>query len=298
MFNWKRIFLSVSIFILIVFGVFLYYSYFIEPNELIVKNYQINLSQWNKNLNGFKIVLISDIHGGSNSIDEAKIRRVVELSNEQNADLILLLGDYVSQQRFDRTKLKMPIETVAENLKGLKAKFGVYAVLGNHDGWFDDDKTKNELEKIGYKVLENQVVSLDVNGQKIRLLGMADALKVGNWQSYIEKAKDAISKVEREGNLIVFTHNPEVFPILNEVDADLSNEISLMIAGHTHGGQCKFPIIGSPIIPTSYGQRYVSGEVIENGKHFFISSGIGTSILPIRYNVPPEISVLVINNPD
>ena len=163
-------------------------------------------------------------------------------------------------------------------------------------GGFKEVKTRNELEKIGYKVLENQVVSLEVNGQKIRLLGMADALKVGNWQSYISKAKDAISKVEREGNLIVFTHNPEVFPILNEVDADLSNEISLFIAGHTHGGQCNFPIIGSPIIPTSYGQRYVSGEVIENGKHFFISSGIGTSILPIRYNVPPEISVLEITN--
>jgi hypothetical protein len=274
------------------------YAYFIEPDYLTVKEYQLNISTWKKEASNLKIVAISDVHGGSNFIDEAKIRQIVELTNQQNADLVVLLGDYVSQQRVDRSKLKMPIETIAENLKGIKAKLGVFAVLGNHDGWYDDKHIQLELEKVGYKVLENEAVTLNHNGEKIRLLGMADALKVQSWNTYIAKGKNALSQIDKEGNLIIVTHSPEVFPLLSELDAEFAKDVDLYIAGHTHGGQVRFPFIGSLVVPTSHKQRYVSGIVIEKEKHFFITQGIGTSILPIRFNVPPEISVLNINLQD
>ncbi len=118
------------------------YGYFIEPNRLVVTPYDIKIKNWNPAFDGLKIAMIADVHGGSNGATEEKIREVVTKTNEQNPDVIVLLGDYVSQvhgpEPLNERDLKMPIETIAENLKGLKAKYGVFAVLGNHDGWFGD----------------------------------------------------------------------------------------------------------------------------------------------------------------
>ena len=81
------------------------------------------------------------------------------------------------------------------------------------------------------------------------------------------------------------THNPDLFPTL-------SGRFSLLIAGHTHGGQVRVPLLGRPIVPSTYGQRFAFGHVVEGGRHMFVSPGLGTSILPVRLRVPPEITLL------
>ncbi|MGZ5090127.1 MAG: hypothetical protein ACXWCY_10855 [Burkholderiales bacterium] len=83
----------------------------------------------------------------------------------------------------------------------------------------------------------------------------------------------------------LFTHNPDIFPTI-------AGDFSLLIAGHTHGGQVYLPLLGRPIVPSRYGERYAIGHVAENGRHLFVSSGLGTSIIPVRFSVPPEITVL------
>src|SRR5689334_4732790 len=137
------------------------WAFAIEPNLLFVNTYPIKLKNWDPALNHFKIVAISDIHAGSNFIDEAKIREIVRLANEQDADVIVLLGDYVSQWRKSSVTLKMPVRTIAENLKGLKARLGVYAVMGNHDGWYGIERTRAALEEVGIPVLENEAVTVE-----------------------------------------------------------------------------------------------------------------------------------------
>ncbi len=270
------------------------WAFLIEPNHLIVKQHTLKLKKWSPKLNGIKIVAISDVHAGSNFIDEEKLHRIVSLSNQQDADLIIFLGDYLSAEYFDRKKLKMPLETAVQNLSGMRAKYGVFAVLGNHDNEYGNEKVKAEFENAGYRVLENEAISIEKNGEKIRFVGLADVLKTGNPLNYSEDAKSALDKLgETEGNIIAFTHNPDMVEFLTG-DHLISKDFSLFLAGHTHGGQCNFPLIGSPIVPSSFGQKYAAGFIRKNDVDVFVATGIGTSILPVRFRVPPEISVLTL----
>lgn len=278
-----------------VFGVWLAsWAFWYEPSSLTVKNYTVKIPELNPAFNNFKIVAISDVHGGSNFITEEKIRTVVELANEQNPDVIVLLGDYVSQKAFNRRQLKMPMETIAENLRGLKARNGVFAVIGNHDWWFDEKKVVAELERVGVRVLNIEAARIEKDGNSLILLGLPELLKYNIQRKYIEDSKTALSKINPANeNIIALVHNPDAFAWITG-ETLISENLRLVLAGHTHGGQCNFPLIGAPVVPSTYGQKYAQGLIQENGRQMFVTPGIGTSIMPVRFRVPPEISVLTL----
>ena len=181
------------------------YSYFIEPNRLVVTTETIVINDWNPAFDGLKIAMISDVHGGSNGASAEQIRRVVETTNAQNPDVIVLLGDYVSQagKITQHGQLRMSVKDMADNLAGLKARYGVYAVLGNHDGWYNDNEVATELTRVGYRVLQNEIVFIEQNGVKLRLLGLKDHLKLDSWVTFDATVRQVVSNYPKEGQLVV-----------------------------------------------------------------------------------------------
>jgi predicted MPP superfamily phosphohydrolase len=272
------------------------YAYFVEPSRLVIRQETIFIKNWNPEFDGFRVALIADIHGGSNGADAEKIRRVVAETNGLRPDLIVLLGDYVSQRSSAPAvggELKMPMHEVAENLRGLSAPYGVVAVLGNHDGWYGDDIVRQELEGVGYKVLENQVLTIVHGDHKLRILGLEDHLKVKNWQWLSAKAKRALDEAGGTGDVVVLEHSPDILPMITG-DLSISPDLKLILAAHTHGGQVWLPVIGSPVVPSSYGQKYAFGHIRDAEVDMYVTSGVGTSILPFRFLVPPEIALVTI----
>ncbi len=270
------------------------YAYFIEPNRLAVTREVVRIKGWDPAFDGIKIVAISDIHGGSNGGSVEMMRRLVKTANTENADVIVLLGDYVSNNN-DHTSIRMPMSVIAENLSGLRAKSGVYAVLGNHDGWYGNDTVASSLEGAGITVLQNEVAVIEQNGRKLRIFGMRDHLHMGSWYTFDADMRAAAARYEQTGDMIVLQHSPDVFPVLNAFHT-FGPSFKLMFAGHTHGGQVWLPIIGSPVVPSSFGQKYARGHIQEDRAHMFVTTGIGTSILPFRFLMPPEIAVITIKS--
>ena len=257
------------------------WSVFIEPNQLVVHSETISIKGWPQKLDGLKIVVISDVHAGSPFIHESKLHDIVTLANAQQPDLTLLLGDYMVRDRFYR--VQMEPEPIAAGLKDLRARIGVYAVLGNHDWYFDGPRVRKAFEASGIKVLDNEVFETKMKDQSFWLVGLADA-----W-TRPQNVVGTVAQVPAGALMIAMTHNPDTF-------VDLPATVPLMFAGHTHGGQANFPVVGRLIVPSQFGQRLAAGHVEENGHHLFITTGIGTSILPLRFRVPPEIAVVTIKS--
>lgn len=255
------------------------WAFVIEPSRLVVREVPLALPAWPAPLDGLKVALISDLHVGAPFVGEDKLARVVAETNGATPDLILLLGDYVVGGE-PGARFVAP-ERIAEGLRGLRARLGVYAVMGNHDFWYDGPRVQRAFAAAGLRVLENEVLELPDRGCSIWIAGLADRLT---------RKQDVAGTIEKAGAgpVIAFVHEPDAFP-------EIPPRTTLTVAGHTHGGQVVLPFVGRPVVPSRYKQRYAIGHVVEDGRHLFVTSGIGTSILPVRFGVPPEIVILVLH---
>jgi predicted MPP superfamily phosphohydrolase len=274
----KRIRVGLAAFT-VVLGILVFWAFLVEPNRLVVRQERIQINNWPKDLSGLRIAVLSDIHVGGAFIDSKKLRLIVERTNELNPDMIVIAGDYMAGNGWSSQRVES--EVFGAVLKEFRAPLGVYSVLGNHDWWYSGEKVRAGLETNGIKVIDDQAVEIKTRNTSFWLVGFADL-----W-TRPQRIEQTLAKVHGEQPIIGLTHNPDIFP-------QLPQRVPLLLAGHTHGGQVRFPIIGTVITPSDYGQRYVRGHIVENQHHLFVTTGIGTSIVPVRFLVPPEIVLLTI----
>ncbi len=255
----------------------------IEPGLLVVRHRTMASEKWPSGVPPLRIAFLSDLHVGAPHIDLARVDDIVARINAGNPDVILLLGDFVIHGvplgEF------VPPDAFAPLLAKLRAKHGVYAVLGNHDWWYNGGEIRRALEQAGIGVLENEAVAIERGGSRVWIAGIADDV------TRVPDPVGTVAGIAVGDPVILAAHNPAVF-------LDTPGRVAITLAGHSHGGQIFVPWLGAIVTPGRAPRRYDYGHIREFGRDLMITSGIGTSILPVRLNMPPEIVFLTIGSAD
>ncbi|WP_198372733.1 metallophosphoesterase [Roseomonas rosulenta] len=266
------------------------YGFGVEPFlRLAVQHHRVTPSGWPPGL-VLRVAALADLHAGAPMMTEARIEQIVGATNALAPDITVLLGDYGPASRFVTRVL--PHGDVARRLAALRARHGVFAITGNHDWWEDPvamsasrgavPAMARALEAAGIAVLGNRALRAGPV-----LVGGLDS----TWAFGFERGADDLPRLLRDvagdAPLLLLVHEPDIFP-------RLPARAAVTFCGHTHGGQVR--LLGySPRIPSRYGNRYAWGHVREEGRDLVVSGGLGTTTLPVRFGVPPEITLVEIS---
>jgi len=243
-----------------------------EPFMLSIERQDIYLRRLPKALDGLRIVHLSDFHYGPLT-DSRHLERAVQAANDLRPDLIALTGDYISHDR----SYAAPC---AELISRLRARHGVFAVLGNHDHWTDAELIADLFRLGNIRVLLNEGMRVDLQGESFWLAGVDDTM-VG-----LEDLPLALAGSRDDEMKLLLAHNPIILRRAARADVDL------VLSGHTHGGQVTWRSeksrSGRPR------RRMLRGLGRRGNTQIYVTRGLGTVVLPIRYGCPPEVSVLAL----
>jgi len=258
------------------------YAWFIEPNQLVVRRVEIVSEEWHGP--PLTIAAISDTHVGGPHVDAARMGRIVQRINALRPEMVVLLGDYVNGHLhpFERTPAEnQEITGGIAVFAAIRARYGVVGVIGNHDVWYDRTDVQSAMENAGVATLWNRhIVIRRSGGEPIVVAGLAD------FTTGEPNFADALDGAPEGANTIVISHSPDPF-------AEMPRGPALMLAGHGHCGQVTIPFVGRPIVPL-VNERYACGLVQEEGKQMYVTGGIGTSMIPVRFLNPPEIVLITL----
>jgi uncharacterized protein len=241
-----------------------------EPFMIAVERQEIFLRRLPKALDGFRVVHLSDLHYGP-LVEPRHLERAIAIANELNPDLIALTGDYISQERAYAAPC-------AEVVGRLQARHGVFAILGNHDHWTDATLIADLFSAEGIRMLINEGVRIDARGHSFWLAGVDDTM-VG-----LEDLSLSLAGAQDGEFKLLLAHNPTILRRAARADVDL------VLSGHTHGGQVTLrPEKNRSGRPR---RRMLRGLGRRANTQIYVTRGLGTVVLPIRYGCPPEVSLL------
>lgn len=244
---------------------------FLVRDRVEVSRVEVKIARLPDAFAGLTVAHLSDIHHGLYTSLEY-IHRCIEIANSLQPDLVMLTGDFTFAGR-------RYIEPCAEALGTLRARAGVYASLGNHDYYAGAGLVAKALRGAGINLLLDAKDRLDARGDKLWVVGVDDL-----YYGETDLAK-LLRDIGRDEPRIVLGHEPDWI----EEIAARGQHADLVLSGHTHGGQIRIPLLGAPQTPSGYGQRYTMGLVRRNAMQIYTTRGIGTVVLPSRFDCPPEI---------
>jgi len=252
------------------------YARLVEPYNYRISETNIFIHDLPARFEGFRITHITDVHH-SRILGIEQVQRVVAIAQQTKPDLIALTGDYT-------TSYRRYIEPCAEALGVLKAPEGVWAVLGNHDHYTDPELTTRALEAAHIPVLNNANTTIRRGSDVLQLSGIDDWSWAGtNWPR-------ALRGLDPKRPTVLLSHQPVV------LDFPESQVVSLILSGHTHGGQINLPLLGRPARFATKDLKYAQGLFSRGATQLYVSSGTGVIGLPLRLGVRPEIAVLILRN--
>jgi predicted MPP superfamily phosphohydrolase len=253
------------------------YAFGIEPRRLVIRAHRVPWPPEALQLPRLRIGVLSDIHAAWPHTTPARLARVVRRILEFAPDLVLLPGDFATTDTYG--VLPIAPEPMAEALRPLAARVRTFAVLGNHDYDFDGARVATALERVGIRVLANEAVAVPTGEGMLWLVGLDDPVTLRH------DLQAAFVDLPESEPAILLSHTPDVH-------AFAPPNVRLVIAGHTHGGQVCLPAIG-PLITMSRLPRQQAHGLHDTGeRHLFVTAGVGTTGLPLRFLRPPEFGIL------
>lgn len=259
------------------------YSWLVEPHSPVVERVELILPRLPEQLDGFKIVQLSDLHYGPH-IRSADLAAVVTLSNQLRPDVTVVTGDFVTAPLFGPARqARRDAEPCANALGGLQARLGKFAVLGNHDYMVDPDLVAHVLKSSGILVLRNYAIPIEISKTRLWLAGVDDVL------ARAADLGNALQQVPGYEPTILLAHEPDYADHVSRFQVDLQ------LSGHSHGGQVRFPLLGAPILP-EMARKYPMGLRRVGPLYLYTNRGIGVIDPPVRLNCPPEITLLTLRS--
>jgi uncharacterized protein len=258
----------------------------LEPNYPRVVRVDIPLLRLAPEFDGFTIIQLSDFHFDP-YFSIIPIRKSVQITNDLKPDLIVLTGDFVSAPTIESAlrnrRAALLADPCSEVLKDLRARHGVWAVLGNHDAFSDPVHVTEALTAGGINVLANSAVPIEMTSRRFWLAGVTDVL------ARHADLDAALKGISAEDAVVLLAHEPDF------ADHTVKYPVDLQLSGHSHGGQIRAPLIGAVYLP-KLGRKYPRGLKKIDRLSLYTNVGIGTLYVPVRWNCAPEITLITLRS--
>lgn len=267
-------------------------AFWFEPQSLTVREMEVHSPSWRGA--PVRIAVLSDIHGDKFHMPVARVKSLAVSVAGLNPDVILLAGDFAGghfkksrppgASRENRSAAENAFESqIILALGEFRAPLGVFAVMGNHDCWWDCDEVRRLFGQTAIKFLENASFRVQRPGGTFWVVGLED-----EWTQTPDFTA-AMQGVPINSDVLLLSHNPGLFRWP-------ANQAALQFSGHSHGGQVRFPLIGAPVRASHYTEETVDAPFLENGRALMVTTGVGEIGLPARFGVAPEILLVTVSN--
>lgn len=257
------------------------YGFWVEPNWLKVEKVNLKLRRLAPAFDKLKIAQISDIHMGG-WMNAERLQRVADSVIDQRPDLFLLTGDFLTGHTFDQTS-EQHLQELITVLSPLAKSIPSYAILGNHDYWTNPGAVREMLRSCGMIDLTNSVFTVTRGNERLYLCGVDDV-----WEGEV-RLDQVIESLADDAPAILLAHEPDFADVSSR-----SRRFDLQLSGHSHGGQVVVPFYGPLVLPY-LGQKYSSGLYQVGEMYQYTNRGVGMLDPPVRFNCPPEITLLTLD---